>query len=242
MLGHPPARAQKKVQRFSCEYDCHYCPNHPEQPRSYLPDEPGCRRATQWKFDAVNQVRMGVFALCALSSSTARPQLVDRVSTLEKLGHPVDKLEVLVLGGTWQSYPIEYRKAFIRDLFWAANTYFDGEVRGAGRGQASARRFSCCCSPSRAQPKRAKLSLAEEQALNENNFCKIIGLTLETRPDTINESSIRELRMFGARRPRPTTANEAYNAGPQAVRACRLAFSTSITASSRRCERANWEL
>ena len=33
----------------------------------------------------------------------------------------IDKLEVMVLGGTWGSYPVDYRYEFIRDLYYAAN-------------------------------------------------------------------------------------------------------------------------
>ena len=88
-------------------------------------------------------------------------QVVERVETLRRIGHPVDKLEVLVLGGTWESYPEEYREGFIRDLFYAANTFFDD------------------------LPKREKYSLPKEQLINESTKVKIIGLTLETRPDTI---------------------------------------------------------
>ena len=44
-----------KKQRFSCEWDCHYCPNEPGQPRSYLHDEPSVLRANRNQFDPVLQ-------------------------------------------------------------------------------------------------------------------------------------------------------------------------------------------
>ena len=146
-----------KTQKFTCKWNCYYCPNHPNHARSYLPDEPGCLRAERLDFIAVDQV-------------------VERVETLRRIGHPVDKLEVLVLGGTWESYPEEYRECFIRDLFYAANTFFDD------------------------LPKREKYSLPKEQLINESTKVKIIGLTLETRPDTINPDSIRTLRYYGCTR------------------------------------------
>ena len=146
-----------KTQKFTCKWNCYYCPNHPNHARSYLPDEPGCLRAERLNFVAVDQV-------------------VERVETLRRIGHPVDKLEVLVLGGTWESYPEEYQECFIRDLFYAANTFFD-EL-----------------------PKREKYSLQKEQEINESTKVKIIGLTLETRPDTINPRSIRRLRYYGCTR------------------------------------------
>lgn len=146
-----------KTQRFTCKWNCYFCPNHPDHPRSYLPDEPGCLRAERCGFDAILQMK-------------------ERIATLKAIGHPVDKLEVLVLGGTWESYPHAYREIYIRDLFYAANTFFTPE------------------------PCREARSLSEEQLINESANCKIIGLTLETRPDTISPESIRELRRLGCTR------------------------------------------
>eukprot|EP00918_Siedleckia_nematoides_P084474 GHVU01185545.1.p1 GENE.GHVU01185545.1~~GHVU01185545.1.p1 ORF type:complete len:105 (+),score=3.35 GHVU01185545.1:635-949(+) len=67
---------------FSCPKDCHYCPNEPGQPRSYLSTEPAVLRA--------NQNGWGAFE-----------QFVDRLTTLHRNGHTPDKIEVMVLGGTW---------------------------------------------------------------------------------------------------------------------------------------------
>lgn len=151
------AEGKTKTQKFTCEWNCYYCPDHPDHARSYLPDEPGCLRAERCGFDAIRQ-------------------LAERVATLRAIGHPVDKLEVLVLGGTWESYPREYQRTFIRDLFYAANTFFDLD------------------------PKRDPLTLAEEQLINETTKVKIIGLTLETRPDTVNAEAIRLFREYGCTR------------------------------------------
>ena len=141
---------------FSCKWDCHYCPNQPNQPRSYLEGEPGVLRANTHEFDCVRQ-------------------MLARMDALYNIGHPIDKLEVLVLGGTWYSYPLEYRKEFIRDMYYAANTYLS-------------------------KIKRARDTLEYERDNNRNASCKIIGLTLETRPDTITVSSIIEARELGCTR------------------------------------------
>ena len=90
-------------------------------------------------------------------------------------GHPIDKIELLVLCGTWSSYPVYYQKIFCRDLYYAANTYWDNKKRG-------------------------RLSLMEEQILNENAQVKIIGLTLETRPDCITTNEIIRFRQYGCTR------------------------------------------
>ena len=158
MLTSPYPEVNGVKQTFSCAWNCHYCPSEPGQPRSYLHEEPAVRRANQNGFDAVLQ-------------------FTDRAATLAGNGHPLDKIELLVLGGTWASYPHAYQEAFVRDLFYAANTFY---LRGAAK-----------------PPRR---SLAAEQASNEGALVKIIGLTLETRPDTITPDELRRLRAYGCTR------------------------------------------
>jgi ELP3 family radical SAM enzyme/protein acetyltransferase len=153
-----PAAAGRKPQKFSCQWDCHYCPAEPGQPRSYLHDEPAVLRANRDQFCPILQFH-------------------DRAATLAMNGHPVDKVELLVLGGTWSSYPHDYQEEFCRDLFFAANTFWG-----------------------RHRPGREPLSLEAEQRINESARTKIIGLTLETRPDCINLVELRRFRRYGCTR------------------------------------------
>jgi len=146
------------TQNFSCKWNCAYCPNEPGQPRSYLKGEPGVLRANQNAF------------IC-------KEQMWDRMNCLYAIGHDIDKLEVLVLGGTWESYPEQYRYEFIRDIYYAANVFWE-------------------TSEARRQP----LSLEEEKAINKYAVCKVIGLTLETRPDTITPAAIKLFRYYGCTR------------------------------------------
>ncbi|KAL3129949.1 ELP3-like acetyltransferase [Cryptosporidium hominis] len=150
---------------FSCKHDCHYCPNEPGQPRSYLSTEPAVLRANQNSFDAIKQFR-------------------DRSITLKNNGHIIDKIEVLVLGGTWSGYPKEYQNAFIRDIYYAANTFTNKNNIYDNRDYID----------------RGKLPLSEEVELNQTAECRIIGLTLETRPDYITLDEILQLREFGCTR------------------------------------------
>lgn len=147
---------------FSCKYTCAFCPTEPGQPKSYLKREPAVARANQNRFDAIAQFR-------------------DRGFTYLINGHYFDKVELLVLGGTWSSYPKDYQEEFIRDTYYAANTFYDKNFK---------------TSP------REKLSIEEEIKLNEKALCRIIGLTLETRPDQIKEDNdeIIRFRRFGVTR------------------------------------------
>lgn len=91
-------------------------------------------------------------------------------------GHSVTKVEGIVIGGTWSFYPKDYQDKFIRDYYYAANTLYDN------------------------LPLRNKLSLEEEIKLNQSTRCRVIGLTLETRPDFITEKEIIQLRKYGCTR------------------------------------------
>ena len=141
--------------KFSCRYNCHFCPNEPGMPRSYLSNEDVFLRASQVEFDAVGQVH-------------------SRLEALEKNGHPIDKLEYRVLGGTFSCYSHDIADSFIRDLYYAANIYYE--------------------------PKRERLSLEEEQQINEHSKVHVVGLGVETRPDEINESEIIRFRRYGITR------------------------------------------
>ncbi|RLN06766.1 hypothetical protein BBJ28_00015530 [Nothophytophthora sp. Chile5] len=156
VLTSPYPTVGGKKQRFSCQWNCYYCPNEPDQPRSYLHDEPSVLRANRNDFDPVLQ-------------------FCDRCVTLAMNGHPVDKIELLVLGGTWASYPVEYQETFVRDLFYAANTFFNKTARD-------------------------RRSLEEEKLENETAAVKIIGITLETRPDCITPEELRRFRRYGCTR------------------------------------------
>ena len=177
---------------FSCPQDCAYCPNEPGQPRSYLSTEPAVARANQNKFDPVRMV-------------------YDRAATLARQGHKIDKIEIIVLGGTWSGYPWEYQKQFCRDIFFAANTFNEDLARSRldveiyGNEGLDGDEDDMPCVALQLSRKfnpllREKKSLQEEQEINESAECKIIGLTLETRPDHISPLELKRLRSLGCTR------------------------------------------
>lgn len=147
-----------KPDKFSCKYDCHMCPKYPDYPRSYVPNEPTSQRAISFNFD------------CPM-------QLLDRCRSLRNNGHPIDKLEIIILGGTWSSYDDKYQELFIRDIYYAANIFEDWYNH---------------------RELRRRLTLEEEIEINQNSStCHIIGMTPETRPDCINKKEIIKFRRFG---------------------------------------------
>ena len=142
--------------KFSCKYNCHFCPNEPGMPRSYISNEDVFKRAAAVKFDTVQQV-------------------YNRLDVLEKNGHPIDKLEFRVLGGTFSCYDHAIADEFIRDLYYAANTYYEDAVRERG-------------------------TIEEEHAINVTAKVHVVGLGIETRPDEINEAEIIRYRRYSVTR------------------------------------------
>jgi elongator complex protein 3 len=85
-----------------CPGECIFCPDPAEMPKSYLPDEPGAMRAASYDFDPFTQT-------------------AGRINSLHEIGHAVDKIELLILGGTWSAYPEDYQTWFVRRCFDAMN-------------------------------------------------------------------------------------------------------------------------
>jgi histone acetyltransferase (RNA polymerase elongator complex component) len=146
--------------KFTCEFDCWFCPAEPGKPRSYGFNEPGVLRALNNDFDAARQ-------------------FWERLGSLDAMGLGHTKVEWLLLGGTFSSYKDDYQEEFIRDTYYAANTYSD---------------------PNRTSNPRKRLSLEEEMHINERCDTRIIGFTIETRPDKITSKEIKKLRRFGVTR------------------------------------------
>lgn len=148
---------------FPCPGNCVYCPTDARMPKSYLADEPAAARALILRFDPFEQVRQ-------------------RILALQKNGHPADKIELIVKGGTWNAYPLNYQYWFLLRCFEAANNQ---------RKQT---------------PKELKnlnllrTRLLEAEKKNETAKHRIIGLTLETRPDFITNKTALIMRELGCTR------------------------------------------
>ncbi|MGD2145527.1 MAG: tRNA uridine(34) 5-carboxymethylaminomethyl modification radical SAM/GNAT enzyme Elp3, partial [Anaerolineae bacterium] len=85
-----------------CPGECIFCPEPEGMPKSYLPDEPGAMRAAAHQFDPADQT-------------------ASRIATLREIGHNVDKVELLILGGSWSAYPESYQEWFVRCCLDAMN-------------------------------------------------------------------------------------------------------------------------
>jgi len=86
-----------------CEHGgCIYCPNLPKTPGSYTPKSPVVMRASRVNYDSFEQVK-------------------SRLKAFKAMNHPVDKVELIIMGGTFLEYPYEFQIKFIKGCYDALN-------------------------------------------------------------------------------------------------------------------------
>jgi elongator complex protein 3 len=136
---------------YFCPGQCTYCVLEPGMPKSYMSDEPAAARAKMLQFDPKQQV-------------------LRRIEQMEKTGHKPEKLQIIVIGGTFSAYPDTYKKEFLLAIFTACNN-------------------SKQISPTQ--------TIQEVQHTNESAKHRIIGMSIETRPDWVTDQEIRLLREYG---------------------------------------------
>lgn len=174
---------------YPCPGKCFYCPNEKGMPKSYLSNEPAVMRAIISKFDPVKQIKT-------------------RIKALEANGHPTDKIEIIIMGGTWSYLPSAYQLNYIIKCFQTCNLpLYQRGVRACPERQPNGGDFSMQQSLNNrkinltlnAQDQKWDL-LKNLQKQNETSARRIVGLTLETRPDYITPKEIKKMRAFGCTR------------------------------------------
>ncbi len=105
---------------YPCPGECIFCPLDSRVPKSYLPDEPGAMRAVLHGFDPFDQTGA-------------------RIEALDSIGHPTDKIELLVLGGTWSAYTADYQEWFIKRCLDVMNGFEAKSLQEAQTANAAAR-------------------------------------------------------------------------------------------------------
>ena len=157
---------------YACPGRCVYCPTQRTAPKSYLDNEPAVLRAIRHRYDPYDQVR-------------------GRLDALTNTGHPTQKIELIVKGGTWSFYPEPYQRWFIERCFEAANENGTGSLFSKAPGQNENRYHFHDVSW---EP------LVAAQRDNETATHRLIGITIETRPDYVTLAEVARLRRLGVTR------------------------------------------
>ena len=141
------------VQPLSCKWRCTYCPTFEGAPKSYTPLSPAIMRAAPLNYDPYKQ-------------------LTDRLQQLKSMQHPTNKIELIIIGGTFLdpgSCTLDYQYAFIKSCYDAMN-------------------------------EKTSTTLVEAQKLNEQADNRCVALCIETRPDVCEENHIDRMLEFGTTR------------------------------------------
>jgi len=136
----------------SCRYGCIYCPFTGKAAKSYTGEEPAALRARENLFDPNAQVK-------------------SRLTQFLLGGHPSEKCEIIIMGGTFLEMPTDYKYGFVKGIYDALNSR-----------------------------KNKGKTLAEAKKYNETARHRVTGLTIETRPDVCGRKEIDEMLEFGATR------------------------------------------
>lgn len=135
---------------------CSYCPGGMDSDfeystQAYTGYEPTSMRAIRARYHPYSQTR-------------------GRVDQLRRLGHSVDKVEFIVMGGTFMSLDAEYKDFFIRNLHDALSGHHSSSVPEA-------------------------IAFSEQSKAS-----KCIGITIETRPDYCLKPHLSEMLSYGCTR------------------------------------------
>jgi elongator complex protein 3 len=150
---------------------CNYCPESEVAPPSYTGEEPAALRARMYKFDPYMQT-------------------YNRLLQLESIGHPLDKVELIVMGGTFPSYNVCYQEWFITNCLRAMNDFgLEDE-----KTKVKIRKTSELNVP------KDFVYLEDMQIKNELSSVRCVGMTFETRPDYAKIQDIDRMLTMGVTR------------------------------------------
>ncbi|MHA1718347.1 MAG: tRNA uridine(34) 5-carboxymethylaminomethyl modification radical SAM/GNAT enzyme Elp3 [Promethearchaeota archaeon] len=149
---------------YECPGNCIFCPGPDSQPgkkvaQSYTGREPAAMRSAMYDYDSYQQT-------------------LHRLIDLQAIGHHVDKIELIIMGGTFLYFPEDYQNDFIKGCYDAILNFREKDYNNHKR--------------------TSNLEIAKKQL--ETAKTKLIGLTFETRPDYSKEEHIDRLLELGVTR------------------------------------------
>ena len=148
---------------------CFYCPECDTAPPSYTGEEPAALRARMFDFHPYRQV-------------------YNRLLQLESIGHPLDKVELIIMGGTFPSQPICFQEWFITRCIQAMNDF------GGDRDKMEVSTDDELDVPTYFR------YLTDAQVDNERSRVRCVGMTFETRPDYSKKEDVDRMLQMGVTR------------------------------------------
>ncbi|MHA1584512.1 MAG: tRNA uridine(34) 5-carboxymethylaminomethyl modification radical SAM/GNAT enzyme Elp3 [Promethearchaeota archaeon] len=148
----------------SCPGECIFCPGTDSQPgekvaQSYTGREPAAMRSAMYKYDPYEQT-------------------LHRMIDIQAIGHHVDKIELIIMGGTFLYFPKEYQDWFMQGCYDAVLNFRKPNFNNNNRSE----------------------NLAQAKKLLETAETRLIGITFETRPDYCFEEHVDRMLELGATR------------------------------------------
>jgi len=152
---------------------CLYCPGGPDSEfssaQSYTGHEPAAARGVQNDYDPYGQVRL-------------------RLEQLRQIGHPVDKVELILMGGTMTARSHDYQEWFVKRALQAMNEYDPGGEPNPAEDESFAQ-----------DPAERDFRYVEDVvAENETADVRNIATTFETKPDWCDPEQIDRMLDLGA--------------------------------------------
>jgi elongator complex protein 3 len=151
---------------------CLYCPGGPgsefSSSQSYTGHEPAAARGVQNDYDPYGQVTL-------------------RLEQLREIGHPVDKVELILMGGTMTARSHDYQEWFVKRALEAMNDYDADSEPEPAEDESFAQ-----------DPADVEFSYLEDViAENEQDDVRAIGITFETKPDWCDSEQIDRMLDLG---------------------------------------------
>ena len=163
---------------------CFYCPESDIAPPSYTGEEPAALRGRMYDYHPY-------------------VQCFNRLKQLKKIGHPIDKVELIIMGGTFPSRDLSYQEWFVSQCLKAMcdfgliienkptnyeyNLDYD-EIRSFEKGVL------------KTYPPNDYVLIEDVQTVNESSKVRCVGMTFETRPDYCKKEHINRMLDFGVTR------------------------------------------
>lgn len=175
---------------------CIFCPGGEKSvfgsiPKSYTGHEPASMRGKANRFDSYLQT-------------------INRLYQLAQTGHSFQKIELIVMGGTFPSFDVQYRYEFITGAFKALNDFSDWFFL---ENEFNAQKFNAFFDPAQHEYKHYSIGfldelqrqkgnpvLLTEQQKNETAFVRLVALCIETKPDYCKQEHIADMLQLGTTR------------------------------------------